>query len=71
MFEWLVQRYLDAVKSLPILFADETSANFELIRTMLGLLLFVFVVYLIAMRPFRATINHCWKWIAGLVARKW
>jgi hypothetical protein len=70
MFEWLVDRYLDVVKSLPILFADEASPNFMLIRTMLGLLLIVFFVYLMATRPFRATINRCWNWIAGLVARK-
>jgi len=70
MFEWLVEKYLDVIKALPVLFADAMSPNFMLIRTMLGLLLIVLFVYLLATRPFRAAISQCWQLIAGLTARK-
>jgi hypothetical protein len=69
MFDWLVEAYLEFVKSLPVLFADETSSNFMLIRTMLGLLLIVFVIYLIARRPFRSTVQRCLERVARVTTR--
>jgi hypothetical protein len=53
VFAWLADSVMAIVDALPALFVDKSSPNFELIRTMLGLLLIVFVVYLIAMRPLR------------------
>ena len=58
MFDWFVEGLQKIVDSLPILFADEGSPNFMLVRTMLGLILIVIVVYLIAMRPFRSAIAN-------------
>jgi hypothetical protein len=63
VFEWLADSVSAIVDALPVLFVDRSSPNFELIRTMLGLLLIVFVVYLVAMRPFRPVFA---RWIERL-----
>jgi hypothetical protein len=63
VFGWLADSVSAIVDALPVLFVDRSSPNFELIRTMLGLLLIVFVVYLVAMRPFRPVFA---RWIERL-----
>lgn len=67
MFDWLGNAVSSIIKFLPVLFADESSPNYALIRAMLGLSLIVFVAYLIAMRPIHSTVASCIakmsKWI--------
>lgn len=53
VFDWLGDGIAAIVNDVPVLFADKSSPNDGLIRTMLGLLLIMFVVYLLAMRPLR------------------
>jgi hypothetical protein len=69
MFDRFVEGFMAFVNALPILFADKDSPNFTLIRTMLGLLLIIFVIYLIALRPFRSTIANCIKKVSSLITR--
>ena len=53
MAEWI----LSAVNSVPIMFGTDVH-NAELIRTMVGLLLIVLVIYVVAMRPIRTLITR-------------
>ena len=69
MFDRFVEGLMAFVNALPILFADKDSPNFTLVRTMLGLLLIVFVIYLIAMRPFRSAIANFIKKVSSLITR--
>ena len=53
MFDWLADGISAILDFLPVPFVDKSSPNYDLVRTMLGLLLIVFVVYLMAIRPLR------------------
>jgi hypothetical protein len=69
MLEWIVDKIMAAVNAVPALLVDETSPNFMLGRTLIGLALIVIVVYLIAMRPFRSAVSRCIGRIAHLFDR--
>jgi hypothetical protein len=53
MLDWLVDLIWAGVSSVPAVFVEEGTPTFTLIRTMIVIVLMVFVVYLLAMRPFR------------------
>jgi hypothetical protein len=69
VFDWLANGISAIVDYLPVLFVDKSSPNFELVRTMLGLLLIVFVVYLMAMRPLRPVFTSLIERLARLMGR--
>jgi hypothetical protein len=69
MLEWMIDGFFSLLKSIPPLWTEEGSANFMLVRAMLGLLAIVLIAVLIAMRPFRAAITSCMKKLGGLFAR--
>jgi TRAP-type C4-dicarboxylate transport system permease small subunit len=69
MLEWMIDGFFSLLKSFPALWTDEGSANFMLVRAMLGLLLIVLIAYLIAMRPFRSALANCMKKLTNLFAR--
>ena len=70
MLDWLIEKYFALVKSVPPLFTVEGSASFTLARAMIGLLLFVVLLYLITMRPFRAALAWCFQRASAFIRRK-
>jgi hypothetical protein len=56
MLDWLVDQIWAAISAVPAVFVDEGTPTFNIVRTMFALLLIVFIVYLMAMRPFRPVI---------------
>jgi hypothetical protein len=56
MPHWISETIMAIVTFVPALFVAEDSPSFPLIRTMFALLLIVFLVYVVAMRPTRAAI---------------
>jgi hypothetical protein len=70
MLDWVVEKIWAAVTYVPALIVEEHSPSFTLIRAMFGLLLIVLIVYLIAMRPFRAAIARCVRTMSSLILRK-
>jgi hypothetical protein len=57
VLDWIAERLLAAVNSVPVLFGVDAH-HATLIRAVAALLLIVLVVYLIAMRPFRSFISR-------------
>jgi hypothetical protein len=53
MLDWFVDLIWAGISSVPAVFVEEGTPTFTLIRTMIAIVLMVFVVYLLAMRPFR------------------
>jgi len=70
MLDWIGEKIFAIVTAVPALFIDEKIPNFMLFRAMVGLLFIVLIVYLIAMRPFRAAIAHGLRALSSLVVRK-
>ncbi len=70
MPHWISDTVWAIVTFVPALLVSEDSPNFALIRAMFGLMLIVLIVYLLAMRPFRSAIAHCWRKASGLFARR-
>jgi hypothetical protein len=54
MLDWISDTIMAVVTYVPALFVDRHSPNFDLIRTMFGLILIAIIVYAIAMVPWRA-----------------
>ena len=69
MLEWLIDGFFSLLKAIPPIWTEAGSANFMLVRAMLGLLAIVLIAYLIAMRPFRSAIANCMKKLTSLFAR--
>jgi hypothetical protein len=67
---WISEKILWAVGLVPAVFVTEDSPNFKLIRGIFALLLIVFVVYIIALRPIRSVIRRCKNKTANIVTRK-
>jgi hypothetical protein len=70
MLDWIVGWIFAIVTFIPALFVAEDAPNFMLIRTMFGLLLIVFVVFVIATQPFRSAVSRCVGKASELFARK-
>ena len=70
MPHWISETIWTIVTFVPALFVPEDSPNFALIRAMFALMLIVLIVYLMAARPFRSAIGHCWSKAAALFARR-
>ena len=70
MLDWIGEKILAIVTFVPALFVAEDSPTFMAVRAMFGLLLIVLIAYLIAMRPFRATIVRWMKAMSNLFAPK-
>ena len=69
MLGWMIDGFFSLLKSIPALLTEEGSANFMLVRAMLGLLLIVLIACLIAIQPFRSTITSCLKKLTNLFVR--
>ncbi len=69
MLEWMIDGFFSLLKSVPALWTVEGSANFMLVRAMLGLLLIILIACLIAFQPFRGTIASGFKKLTGLFGR--
>jgi hypothetical protein len=69
MLEWIIDGFFSLLKSIPPLWTEEGSANFMLVRAMLGLVAIVLIAVLIAMPPFRSAITSCMKKLGSLFAR--
>jgi len=70
MPHWISEWILAVVTYVPALFVPEETPNFMLIRTMFGLMFITLIVYLIAMRPFRAAIASLVGGASKLIMRK-
>jgi len=70
MLDWLVHQIWAGISAVPALFVDEGTSTFTLVRTMFALLLIVLVVYLVAMRPFRAGIGRTVDAALALITRR-
>ena len=70
MFDRLSDWIFAFLNALPNLFVNDDSPHRMLARTALFLLLLALVVYLIAMRPFRATIARWWDKASKLFQRR-
>jgi hypothetical protein len=55
---------------VPAVFVEEGTPTFTLMRTMIAIVLLVFVVYLLAMRPFRSIIGRASKAMLALLQRR-
>ena len=69
MLEWMIDGFFSLLKSIPPLWTEAGSANFMLVRAMLGLLLIILIACLIAFQPFRGTISSGFKKLTGLFGR--
>ena len=69
MLGWLADGFSSLLQSVPALWTEEGSANFMLVRAMLGLLLIILIACLIAFQPFRGTISSSFKKLTGLFGR--
>jgi hypothetical protein len=67
---WISDTVWTIATFVPALLVSEDSPNFALIRVMFALMLIVLIVYLMAMRPCRSAIAHCWSKAAALFARR-
>jgi len=70
MLDWIGDTIFAIVTAVPVLFVDQDSPRFFLMRGMLGLIFVVFVVWLMAMRPFRPFLVRCMKMVSNLFTRK-
>ncbi len=70
MLDWFVDLIWAGVSSVPALFVEEGTPRFTLVRTMITIFLIVFVVYLLAMRPFRSITERAIKATVALLKRR-
>ena len=70
MFHRISEAFMAMLASVPPLFTEAGSPNFLLVRAMFGLIIIVLIIYLIAMRPFRAAIVSCVQKVSHLFGRK-
>jgi hypothetical protein len=69
MLEWMIDGFFSLLKSIPAFITDEGSANFMLVRAMLGLLLIILIGCLITFTPFRSMIADGFRKFTGLFSR--
>jgi hypothetical protein len=50
MLDWIVDWFLKICTAVPAWILEEGTANFTLFRAMLGLMVVIFIIYLIAIR---------------------
>jgi hypothetical protein len=62
---WLPDKIIALLDALPNVFITEDSPHEMPVRMMMFLLLLTAAIYLIAMRPFRATLTN---WFAKLIS---
>jgi hypothetical protein len=60
MLDWVGEKFMSILTSVPALILAEDSPNFMLFRAMCGLLLIVLIAYILALRPIRSAIAR-WK----------
>jgi hypothetical protein len=70
VLDWISSTILAITAFVPAWLVAEDSPNFMLIRAMFGLLLIVFVVGIIAARPFRSLVSRAVKGASRSIARK-
>ena len=61
MLDWISSTILAITASVPAWLVAEDSPNFLLVRAMFGLLLIVFIVWIITARPFRSLVSRSGK----------
>jgi len=70
MFDWFVDLIWAGISAVPAVFVEEGTPTFTLMRTMIAIVLMVFVVYLLAMRPFRPLWRRIFKATRTLLQRR-
>lgn len=70
MLDWFVDLIWAGISAVPAVFVEEGTPTFTLMRTMIAIVLMVFLVYLIAMRPFRSIFERGIKAIRALLQRR-
>jgi hypothetical protein len=70
MLHWIAEKISAIVTFVPALIVERDSANFDLIRTMFGLILIAIIVYAIAMIPFRSAFVQLMNKASALFARR-
>jgi hypothetical protein len=70
MLDWFVDLIWTAVTSVPAVFVEAGTPKFTVMRGMIALILIVFVVYLIAMRPFRSIARRAIETTLALLRRR-
>ena len=69
MLDWLIDGFFSLLKSIPAVFTEEGSANFMLVRAMLGLVLVIFFACLFTAAPIRSAIANGFRKLTSLFAR--
>ena len=69
MLEWLIDGFFSLLKSIPAFITEEGSANFILVRAMLGLLLVILVACLITLTPIRSMLANGFRKLTSLFSR--
>ncbi len=69
MLEWMIDGFFSLLKSIPAFITEEGSANFMLVRAMLGLLLVILIICLFTFTPIRSMIADGFKKFASLFSR--
>jgi hypothetical protein len=69
MLDWMIDGFFALLKSIPAFITDEGSANYMLVRAMLGLLLLILVACLFALTPIRSVIANGFKKFTSLFSR--
>jgi len=70
MLEWMIDGFFSMLKSVPAIWTEEGSANFMLVRAMLGLLLIILIACLLAFQPFRGTISSGFRKLTDRFGRQ-
>ncbi len=69
MLEWMIDGFFSLLKSIPAFITEEGSANFMLVRAMLGLLLLILIACLFATQPVRLAMKRGFEKVTSLLGR--
>jgi hypothetical protein len=69
MLDWMIDSFFAVLKSVPAFITDEGSANFMLVRAMLGLLLIILIICLVTFTPIRSMFADGIRKFIGLFNR--
>jgi hypothetical protein len=70
MLEWMINGFFSFLKSIPAFITEESSANFMLVRAMLGLVLLILVASFFTIGPIRSAFASGLQKLTRLFARR-
>jgi hypothetical protein len=70
MLDWFIDLVWAGISAVPAVFVERGTPTFTLMRTMIAIVLMVFIVYLFAMRPFRPLWRRMFKATRALLQRR-